>query len=390
MNKKYYLSVVLAIIFSVLISAFSPIPQSEKPTIYTDDYESYLTTAQLNAAYTVWEDGAMVRISIEKGYINSGSQALQVDIQGANPNTHATSGSIYHLISSTENNWKNGVGTRFWIYNQSKHPLSLSLNFKEKYNEFWAVANVGEFYLITEDGNFLQKEIEYGNLIIPAFYHGYVFVPFECFAVPDWNTAIGDEEMDLSDIDSISLAMNVTVAEVQRFSIDDLSVLTSNNALPPIISGNKYIDIPPSGQHQEQFRVALPASVTHDNVTQQWKIINQEDTLASIDENGWLTVPSDTTPAVITILHQYILDDQKVNTLFEVRLIDPNAEIEPTQESIVSEEVQAIQEENADYQQFSENFDLWASKNRTWFVVIAISLIMILIAAFSIIQGRLK
>ena len=390
MSRKYTFVVLCTFIFSILITAFSPFPQSENTTLFADDFESYISSAQLNASYTVWEDGAMLRLSVEKGYINSGSQAMQVDIQGVNPNTHATSGSVYRLLQPNENDWRNGVGTRFWIYNQSKYPLSLSVNFKEKYNEFWAVADSGEFYLLTEDGNFLQQEIQYGNLVIPAFYHGYVYVPFESFVVPDWNTAIGDEIMDLSDIDSISLAMNVTVPELQRFSIDDLSVLTENNTLPPMVTGSKSILIPASGQHQEQYQVTLPESISADVITQQWEIINQEDTRASIDENGWLTIPSNTKPAAITVLHHYIMDDQKVNTLFQVNLIDPDDGAEPTATSIVSEEVQAIQEDNSAYQQFSDQFDQWASENRAWFVVIAISIMLILIASFSIIQNRLK
>jgi hypothetical protein len=332
----------------------------------------------------------MLRLSIEKGYINSGSHAMQVDIQGPNPNTHATSGSIFHLLQPADNDWHNGIGTRFWIYNQSKHPLSLSINFKEKFNEFWAVADSGVYYLLTEDGNFLQQEIDYGNLIIPAFYHGYVYIPFESFAVPSWNTAIGDEIMDLTNIDSISLAMNVTVAELQRFSIDDLAVLTNNNTLPPVLSGNNNISIPASGRHQEQYLAALPASVSSSSITQHWDIVDKENTLANIDKDGWLTISNEVAPAVITILHNYILDNQKVNTLYEVRFVDPNADVETTEESIVSDEVEAIKEENATYQQFSDNFDQWASENRAWFVVIAIFIILVLIASFSVIQNRLK
>jgi hypothetical protein len=378
------------ILFSILITAFTPVPQSQNALIYSDDFESYLTAAQLNAAYTVWEDGALIQIDVEKGYIKSGSHAMQVDIQGANPNTYATSGSIYHLLQQTETHWTNGIGTRFWIYNQSKYPLSLSVNFKERYNEFWAVADSGFFYLLTEDGNFLQQEIQYGNLVIPAFYHGFIFVPFESFTVPEWNTAIGDEVMDLDDVESFSLAMNVTVSELQRFSVDDFDVLSSNNTLPPAIDGSKSIEIPTSGQHQEYYVVTLPNNIPSGEASQEWSIINQEDTLASIDSNGWLTVPNDTSPGAITIIHHTIVDNQKINTLFDVNLIDPAALIEQTTEPIVSEEVQAIQEENSAYQQFSDSFDRWASENRAWFVVIAISLILILIATFSIIQNRLK
>ncbi|MBI9050801.1 MAG: hypothetical protein JEZ00_15380 [Anaerolineaceae bacterium] len=389
MKKK--LSLILIFCFLLVFSAaFTPDPQADEPPIFFDDFESYLTNTQLGAAYTVWEDGALMRVSIEKGYLISGDQALRVDSIGVNQNTHTTSGSIYHLLQPGENNWQEGIGMRLWIYNLSKSPLSFTVNFKEKYNEFWAVGDNGQFFLQTEDGNFIQQDIQFGNLQIPAFYHGYVFIPFESFTVPTWNTAKGDEIMDLSAIDSFSLGINVTVSELQRFIIDDIEVVSNSNIQPPVITGNKIINIPESGQHQEYFQSSLPNEENLSFVSKNWSIINADETIASIDNDGWLTIPGDINPGVITILNTTIADEVKINTLFDIQIIDPGAALAITDDSQISEEILLIQEENSAYQKFSDDFETWASENRAWFVVITISLLLVLIASLSIIQSRLK
>ena len=102
----------------------------------------------------------------------------------------------------SQRNWSDGTGVRFWVINLNTEPLSLSFNFKEEFNEYWAVSGSGAYFLQGEDGSLLQQKIQYGNLQIPAIFQGFVVIPFYSFSVPEWNTALGDHVMKLARIES--------------------------------------------------------------------------------------------------------------------------------------------------------------------------------------------
>ena len=376
----------------MIASAFSKSKQTNSEFVYTDNFESYLTTAQMDAAYTIWQDGAIVHTGLEKDYFNSGSKSMRVDVVGPNPNTHATNASIYHLLSSGENDWRNGIGMRLWINNTSKYPLSFTLNFKEKYNEFWAVSRQGRFYLESSDGDFSQQEIQYGNLAIPAYFQGYLYIPFDSFSVPSWNTAKGDGVMDLSAIDSFSFGVNVTINELQRFYVDDIQVVSSLFTQPATISGLQVIQIPESGEHREQYTAHFPEILNLD-ITQavySWSIRSYKNPNLSISQQGWLTIPAGTQAGDIMLVYNLTSGDKTLQTSYRVTLIDPQTGVIPTETVAAMLPIQTLEASNSGYIQFADNFDQWVSSHRVLFVILSVSALMVLIGFLAYLQSRLK
>lgn len=376
----------------LLTTAFKSVHLSQDTPIFFDDFESFISTNQLKTAYTVWEDGAVLDIALEKGHVNSGVKSLRVDVVGANPQTLSTSASIYHLLQFTESNWSEGTGIRLWVSNLSRFPLSLTFNFKEMRNEFWAISDDCIFYLENPDQSYNQQQGQYGNLIVPAFYKGFLIIPFEGFSVPEWNTAKGNQNLDLSQIESFSFGINITTTELQRLYIDDIQILSRADFNLTQISGNTTVEIPQTGEHREPYSLTLPPKVdTSSPPDPEWTIEASSVAGVKIDADGWLTIPAGTRPGKVTLSVDFPTTVGMEKTDMVVSLFDPNlGEAQVLEEIVVQDEIRTIENKNSAYLQFANQFESWASKNRTWFVLIAISGVLLLLIGITFLQNRLK
>ncbi len=137
LKNRLFLSVSILLISSGLF-AFGPVQALEKP-IFIEGFEEYNTTYQLNKAFSVWNDGANLKVFLETDTVNDGGYSIRVDVLGPNPYDGQKSGSIYHSLPFLSRNWTNAAGIAFWVKNPSADPLWLTFNFKEAYNEYWSV-----------------------------------------------------------------------------------------------------------------------------------------------------------------------------------------------------------------------------------------------------------
>jgi Cu/Ag efflux pump CusA len=82
---------------------------------------------------------------------------------------------------------------------------------------------------------------------------------------------------------------------------------------------------------------------------------------------------------------------QTLQTNLMVQLIDTQAAVVPViTVAVEDEEINTIIVNNTPYLQFASQFESWASANRTWFVIIAVSIIVLALIILSFIQSRLK
>ena len=222
-------------------------------SVYYDDFEQYKSDGDIKKAYTVWKDGAQLDVSLSKTpldpsvhslRLNFGrpdqsdktirvdvvvdgqtDQALKVTLLAPNSSNKAINGSIYHVLPGRGRVWTGGTAIRFRIENPSTEELLLSFNFKEEFNEYWSVSPSGIFFLQTVEDVLQQQGIQYCNLPIPANFKGFVLVPFYSFSVPEWNTARGDDVMNLKRIESFAFAVQLQNSLPSSFTIDDVEVI---------------------------------------------------------------------------------------------------------------------------------------------------------------------
>jgi hypothetical protein len=370
--------------------AFAPLQKVESSAIFRDDFEKYTSDSDVRRAYTVWEDGADMRVSLQRIPVHSGRQALAIYIASPNAHNQSDNGSIYHILSYFERNWSTGSGIRFWVDNANSKPLLLSINFKEEYNEYWAVAGEGIFFLQDENGALTQKKIEYGNLPIPPQYQGLVVVPFFSFAVPEWNTARGNEQLDLAKIESYAVAVTLDGIYPRTFSIDDIEVLAPTEFKTLTIQGAASIAVPASGEHREQYTTHLgsPVEQTSLPVHTAWALRPPYDPAITLDNNGGLTIPSGVQDESVTLTATYSQLENPITSEFVVELIGSQPQNQPTAAGDAAVTPQ-IKTETA-YDRFSRNFETWATQNRPLFVLITVSVIAIFLAVLSYFQRRLK
>jgi hypothetical protein len=390
-QKSLPILILLTSLMLCLSAAFSPADLVQQAPIFFDDFEEYLNASQLKTAYTVWEDGALLNIAMDRGHVFSGGKSMRVDVLGPNPQTLSTSASIYHLLQLSESNWTEGAGVRFWVHNLSRIPLSMTFNFKERRNEFWSIADHSTVYLQNSENSYLQQEGQYGNIIIPAFFKGFLYIPFESFSVPAWNTAKGDELLNLAQIESFSFGINITTTELQRFYIDDIEILPQSNFNIAQLAGQSKIAIPASGQHREFYTLLLPELHQDPFLPVQWELITSNDKGLVMNNDGWLTVPAGTSPGTVTLCACLPADLGLSQIHFEVSLFDPTQGDEPIIKEVpVSDEIKIIEEENSAYLQFADQLESWVSTHRALFVLITVTGIVVIIMGLSFLQNRLK
>jgi len=377
------------IIISLLVLFLTAFFPSE--TLFKDDFEGRFHELILKRDYQVWDAGAVLNIFLEDKVVNSGNYAMGVEIVSSNPINQSKSGSVFRAMELFMGNWAGATGVRFWINNPNNSPLLLSFNLKERYREYWAVAEEGVFYFQNSDGTFSQQEILYNNLPIPAHFSGFVVLPFDSLEVPSWNTAQSNQILDKNRIESY--AFSVTVGENMpiTFYIDDFEVMGSTTFYKLPITGVTRINIPPSGELIETFKANLVSldNRESDAARVTWSIQEPYDSSISINEEGVLRVPADTQNAVITLVAQLNTPEFILINTIDITLEGANSPQgfdtpvpDPTPLSIV--------EPDTAYDRFSKQFNTWTTENRGLFVGLLILGVTIFLSMLSFIERKLK
>jgi len=370
--------------------AFIPLQNAPESPVFFDDFEEYLDNKDIKKAYIVWEDGAVLNVTLQNTLVHSGKQALDIEIISANPNNQSINGSIYHILPRSQRNWSQGSQIRFWVDNTSNNTLLLSFNFKEEFNEYWAISSNGEFFLQSEDGDLLQQEILYSNLPLPANYQGFVVIPFYSFTVPEWNTARGDHVMNLARIESYAIAVNIGENSPSTFTIDDIEVSALDEMKILEIQGPNSILVPPSGEHREQYTAFLSSLAENpsENVSAIWSLRQPYDPLIKIDGNGTLTIPAGTQSNSVILAVTFTSQEIKITKEFTIVLDNGQS---PPEEQIAQETFDEPTQVagSTDYQS-SKAFETWATENRVLFVIISVSVILLILSLLSLFQRRIK
>jgi len=376
-KKIPLLMIVILILFS---AAFTP-----AETIFNDDFDDYFIKTNFKRDVQVWENGAVLNLFLEKSFVNSGDNALGVQIVSANPANKSIFGSVYRPLQLFEDNWSGGTGLRFWIKNPNQSSLLLSFNLKERYSEYWAVADEGLYYFADRDGALTQQPIQYGNLVIPADFEGFAIIPFASLSVPEWNTAKSNHSLDLNEVESY--AFSVTVGEITPFTfyIDDVAIIQQEIFATIPLEGAAYIQIPQSGEHVESYTAKLGSlgNQAIEEVEVAWSIQGSYDPRLAITDEGLLTVPADVEGGQVTLVAKYESSGLSLVNTMNVVLAGNGAEIDKMPESAEGSEIV----EN--YSRTSA-FDTWASENRAIFIVLLILGVMLFLMILSAVERKLR
>jgi hypothetical protein len=373
-------------------SAFTHLEAIPQDPVFVDDFEQYRSQSGLEKSWQAWQDGAQINVGIEKETVGEGGQAMRIDVLAPNPQNNSEIGSIYHYLSAGKRNWIGATGFRFWVHNDSDEPLLLSVNFKERFNEYWAVADRGVFLLENPADQYQPKEIEYGNLPIPGSYRGYVVVPFASFSMPEWNTARGNEVMDLAGIESFAFGVTMRGEYPRAFILDSVSVVTRAEYPYLEIKGVDSIPVPASGEHREPFSayMAEPIGSTSQMVAAEWELADTGADGPAVSSDGWLSVPAGSAGETLILNAQYRTEAGVLIDSHTVTLIGDSAG-----EGAVAADVPEAAPDEAppalsDYERFSLAFENWAAENRTLFVLLGIGLVLLVLAVLSAFQKKIK
>jgi hypothetical protein len=239
--------------------------------------------------------------------------------------------------------------------------------------------------------NLFQKEIEYGNLPIQANYQGWIIIPFLSFAVPDWSTARGDRVMDLAHIESLAISVNIGNEYPRSFSFDDIEILLLTDIKTLDIQGSRSVQIPASGEQHEPYSALLvsPEDATSKPVDVQWSLAESQDTQISIDKSGHLIIPSITQPGNVIISATFPSTTNPITKEITVQLT--GGQLTPTETAAVSSATAIpVQPTISSYDQFSQNFEVWAAQNRPLFVLLAVGAVLLILVLLTLFQRRLK
>ncbi len=385
--------IIFLLAFVQLISpAFAHIQDTPHTPVFMDDFERYRSQTDLQKSWQAWQDGAQINVALEEKAVGEGGQAMRIEMLAPNPQNNSVIGSIYHYLSPGSRNWIGATGLRFWVRNVSDEPLLLSINFKERFNEYWAVSTSGFFLLESPVDHYLRKDIEYGNLPIPPGYSGYIVVPFASFSVPDWNTARGDEEMDLSGIETFAFGVTIRQDFPHIFILDEVSVVTRPEYPYLEIKGVGSIMVPASGEHREPFSAYMnePISGASQQVSAEWGLADAGETGSAVGPDGWLSVPAGSEGETLHLIALY-RTDQGILTDSRTVTLTGDAAAQAT----LPEDGQAAAPTTAppalsEYERFSLAFENWAAENRTLFVLLGIGGVLLVLAVLSSFQKKIK
>lgn len=374
----------------VILPIISTNQLTEDPNpVFLDNFENQSNDRTINRTYPVWENGAYLKVFLEKENVFSGQKALGIQIISANPINGSIHGSIYHSIQGMYNSWENGSAVRFWINNPSKNSIYISFNFKEKFREYWAVADSGLFYL--QNNNVItQRNISYSNLLIPGGFTGHVIIPFKSFAVPTWNTGQTNNIMDLGNIESYAFGVNVDQTSPRTIYLDDFEVMGETEFFNLEIQGVNRIQIPASGQHVEQFNTTLSelGKPGAEFVDVEWSILEPSDPRLQIDSKGSLIIPADSTSGDVVLIAKYTEKNLILSAQYVVTLLGKSSSDTVNPSAVGETTPVAIQKSS--YDDFSARFDQWTTNNRSLFVVISVLVIVVFLFLLSTIQQKLK
>lgn len=383
MSKKFPLVIIILLV--LFTAAFI-----SSEVIYHDGFEYLLDEFRLNRNYQVWESGANLKLSLEKKIVNTGENSLGVEIVSPNPLNQSITGSIFRPLELLEGNWSGASGVRFWISNPNETPLFISFNVKERFREYWAVADEGVFYFQDESGVISQQEIYHSNLLIPEQFQGDVMIPFESFAVPEWNTAHTNHILDLNRIESYAFSVMVGEITPLTFYIDDFEVFGKTTFHTLDIEGVERVNIPQSGELLENFNARLGSlqSMEVEDVEVTWSIVEPYDPTVSINNEGVMRIPAEAENAVITLVAQYHSEQfSLINT--HVVILEGGEGPESVDLS-ATKVTPPVVENELSYHSYSARFDRWSTENRPLFVILMVIGVMIFLFILSSIQNRLN
>jgi len=369
----------------IFLMAFIP-----SEVIFKDDFEGHIHKAKLKRDYQVWDTGSVLNIFLEHEFVNSGKNAMGVEIVSVNPVNGSKYGSVFRTMELLMGNWSGAAGVRFWINNPNDSPLLLSFNLKERYREYWAVAEDGIFYFQDSEGTFTQQKIFYNNMPIPANFSGFVVLPFDSLEVPSWNTAKSNQVLDSNRIESYAFSIIVGEKTPYTFYIDDFEVLGSTTFYQLLITGETHLQIPASGALTATFNANL-VSLGNQEVESEpvsWSIQEPFDPIISITEEGILRIPAKTQSSVITLIaRQSTAEFALINTHNVV--LEGADSPQPSNTPLADPTALAVEPDTA-YDRISKQFDAWTTENRALFVGLLVLGVTIFLFILSFIEKRLK
>lgn len=359
--------------------------------IYRQDFEDIPHNSRLNRDFQVWENGAVVRLFLETRNVASGQKSMRLEVISPNPNNQSIDGSIYHTLSTTDGDWSDADAIRFWINNPNEEPLLITFNFKEKFREYWAVAETGTYFLQTDINTIHQQDIHFNNLPIPPQFNGFVIIPFISFEVPEWNTAVSDGIMNLDRIDSFALGVRVKQETPFTFYVDDIEVFSQPSFPTLTIEGPNWIQIPTSGELLETYSVLLGDIYAEEKteITAHWKILPPSPQQLQISQNGILSIPAgiDTTSVILRATYE----GERYQLVWDYPITlagsDPGEVDDPQPDPPFTENEETASNR---YDAFSARFDVWARDNRPLFVGLVIIIVLIFLILLSSVQRKLK
>lgn len=388
--RRVFLGFLFFFLFSACAFTFFQKEADEPP--YFEDFERFHSNADLQKVFQVWDEGARIVVSLHTGSSSAEGKSMLVNVVAPNQQSQANNGSFYTALDAGVRNWTGGTGLRFWIKNASQDPLLLSLNFKESFNEYWAVAWQGIFFLENEGGEWLKQEIAYGNLPIPSRYSGYVVLPFFSCEVPEWNTALGDQILQLEAIESLAFGVTIAQDVPRSFYMDDIAVIRQPEYPYLEIKGAESVRIPASGEHSEPYHAYLTdaQSGSSQPADAEWSLQGDSDMLPLLDEDGWLTIPAILPDMTVSLQARAAGAQGMLVAEQAVRLWSDESEpLAPPPVATQPGMLIATPLPDA-YEVFSAAFENWALNNRPVFVMLAVGLVLLIVAMLSSFQKRMK
>jgi hypothetical protein len=340
----------------------------------------------------VWGDGANLKISLVDGGSPGSLQAMRVAVLEKNAQSGNKTGSFYHALQFKEQNWSAADGFRFWITNLSSLPLLLSINFKEEFNEYWATTGNCTYFAISDETHAFQKACEYGNIIIPVNFEGVIFVPFSSFSVPDWNSARGNEILELSRIESFAFGVTLSQDFPNSFDLDDLAVVSNSGQGIFEISGPRSIQVPDEGEHSAKFTSSVLKSGSTDQayLGVDWYLLETTNPLIRITKDGVLTVPAGVNSQTLPVIATKTDGTNKYSVVFDVAIISSSSgdSASVAADKNLGGSVSGVEEDA--YARFSKGFESWAKVNRPLFVILSVASVLLVLVVLSSIQSKLK
>ncbi len=358
-----------------------------------DDFEGYTSEKQFQRIWSSWEEGAEMALRLEDSGADDHGMVMAVEMLALSEGDQPNIGSVFALLYGEDRDWQQGKGLSFWLDNTSGDNLFLSLNFKEQYNEFWATTDGGPVFLQPDGGVYQQSRIEFGNIPIPADFRGTITVPFTSFAVPEWNTANGDGQIDLKAVESLGFAVMAQEELPFTFTLDDFEVQRETFDTELSIVGPDYIYLPGSGAHIETYTAEL-TSVTENSSASSaisWEIVSPQDDSAVIDQDGQLTIQHDFQGNQVLLAATYQSEYGPVSQEYPVTIGSAAADEAglSTVDEMPPDEMQS-QTEPTQLEQISQTYNSWLENYRLLTVIVSVLVVLAIVFVFAYVELKLR